>query len=55
VTEQVQAIFEELAAGELETGVDPVTGALLDGAAEETEATEEGEEAEATAEATAAP
>jgi basic membrane protein A len=55
VTAQVQAIFEELAAGELETGVDPVTGALLDGAAEEPEATEEGEEAEATAEATAAP
>jgi basic membrane lipoprotein Med (substrate-binding protein (PBP1-ABC) superfamily) len=55
VTEQVQAIFEELASGELETGVDPVTGALLDGETEEAEETEEGEEAEATAEATAAP
>ena len=49
VTEQVQAIFEELKSGELETGVDPVTGALLDGEASdeaEVEATEavEGEE-----------
>jgi basic membrane lipoprotein Med (substrate-binding protein (PBP1-ABC) superfamily) len=56
VTEQVQAIFEELAAGTLETGVDPVTGALLDAEViEEVEATAEGAEAEATVEATAAP
>src|SRR5690606_588811 len=50
VTEQVQAIFEELAAGELETGVDPATGALLDGGEVTEEATEEGTTEEATEE-----
>jgi basic membrane protein A len=40
VTAQVQEIFEGLADGSIETGIDPVTGAMLD--AEETpEATEE--------------
>jgi basic membrane lipoprotein Med (substrate-binding protein (PBP1-ABC) superfamily) len=39
VTERVQEIFDMLKSGELETGVDPVSGVLLD--APETEATEE--------------
>lgn len=40
VIEQVQAILEGLASGEIETGIDPITGAMLDAEATE-EATEE--------------
>ncbi len=48
VTAQVQAIFEQLASGELQTGVDPVSGDLL-------EAAVPAEEATAVPEPTAAP
>ncbi|NWF68325.1 MAG: hypothetical protein HXY40_04505, partial [Chloroflexi bacterium] len=51
VTDRVTEIQEMLRSGELETGVDPVSGALLEAAAEATEAAT----AEATAEATATP
>jgi basic membrane lipoprotein Med (substrate-binding protein (PBP1-ABC) superfamily) len=49
VTAQIEEIFGLLASGELETGVDPVTGALLDASTEDAATEEATAEPEATA------